>query len=324
MHLKATQRRRRRDGGFTIMEILIAIVILVIGITGIVALFPTAIESGNKTVEDTIAASTTQSVMDAIAVGIRESRFTVSGTNNRIWSYFVFQHDGVADPPAVDPSDFTALDVHGADWCVLLPAKSITNQTANTTANDEPVYFYPRPGPGGATGTIAADNGGGDPEGALSNLTNLGNAQPDEYIETFDSQPAPLERFEYEFQRVYHLGREPGTTAPGYRGGGERDVLNIREEFLDPQTLPRTADSIIVDPYPQYSFAFSVQRAKIDTGGNGAIDGTDEFSSSLFEVRIYIFRNFQVQADGTPLRIGGNRIPKQNEAIHKFITLISI
>ena len=51
-----------RRKGFTIIEILIAIVVLVLGITGIVALFPTAIESGNQTVEDTYSATITQSV----------------------------------------------------------------------------------------------------------------------------------------------------------------------------------------------------------------------------------------------------------------------
>ena len=53
-------------GGFTLIEILIAIVVLVLGIVGIISLFPTAIESGNKTVEDSYAAAITQSVVDAI------------------------------------------------------------------------------------------------------------------------------------------------------------------------------------------------------------------------------------------------------------------
>ena len=58
--------RRRSRRGFTLLEILIAIVVLVLGITGIVALFPTAIGSSRATVQDTYAAAIGQSVIDAL------------------------------------------------------------------------------------------------------------------------------------------------------------------------------------------------------------------------------------------------------------------
>src|SRR5436190_11847747 len=102
---------RRTPRGFTILEILIAIVILVLGISGIVALFPTAIESGNQTVQDSYAAAITQSVVDAIAVGIRESRYRVrdsGGAAARDWTYFIFDHDGVYDPMVASPQNYTS------------------------------------------------------------------------------------------------------------------------------------------------------------------------------------------------------------------------
>src|SRR5579864_7146498 len=98
--------RRGRHRGFTILEILIAIVILVIGISGIVALFPTAIESGNQTVQDSYAAAITQSVVDAIAVGVRESRYRVLDASQRPWSYFILDHDGVYDAMVPSPQAY--------------------------------------------------------------------------------------------------------------------------------------------------------------------------------------------------------------------------
>src|SRR5271167_3063026 len=68
-------RQTRRSASFTILEILIAIVILVLGISGIVALFPSAIQSGNKTIEDSYSAAITQSVIDAVSVGMRKHAY---------------------------------------------------------------------------------------------------------------------------------------------------------------------------------------------------------------------------------------------------------
>ena len=118
-------RRFARKAGFTIIEILIAIVVLVLGISGILALFPTAIESGNQTVEDTYTATITQSVVDAISVGLRESRYQWTDSTGRVWTYFLFNHDGVVDAPVSFPEDLaragTDGDIWTKDYCIILP-----------------------------------------------------------------------------------------------------------------------------------------------------------------------------------------------------------
>src|SRR5581483_5339873 len=130
-------RLPRRRAGFTILEILIAIVILVLGISGIVALFPTAIEAGNKTVEDCYAAAITQSVVDAIAVGIRVSQFRVLDRPvvGRAWKYFILNHDGVYDRMVKSPQNFQSdPNIAHSDWCILLPQ----GQDPNVDPTKEP------------------------------------------------------------------------------------------------------------------------------------------------------------------------------------------
>ncbi|RME87870.1 MAG: prepilin-type N-terminal cleavage/methylation domain-containing protein, partial [Planctomycetota bacterium] len=53
---------KRKSKGFTILEILISIVILTVGILGILAIFPKAIESASKSIEDTYSGIIAQSV----------------------------------------------------------------------------------------------------------------------------------------------------------------------------------------------------------------------------------------------------------------------
>ena len=140
--VRSVRRPRSLRGrlGFTIIEILIAIVVLVLGITGIVALFPTAIESGNKTVEDTYAATICQSVVDAVSVGLRESRYTwratlASGASfETTWTYFIFNHDGVVDKAPQAPQDFENGGSAPADqiWnkdCLLYTSPSPRDRT---------------------------------------------------------------------------------------------------------------------------------------------------------------------------------------------------
>ncbi len=343
--------RRLRAIGFTILEILIAIVVLVLGITGIVALFPTAIESGNKTVEDTYAATITQSVVDAIAVGLRESRYTYRSPDGTVWTYFVFNHDGVIDRPPGEPEKFTdgKAQIEGGgsvndeiwkkDHCVILP-QSNSGAPENFDSNQEPFFLYPLP----------AFDGASEPHVDVEQR-NLAVVTKGNLVDNFDPDTSKFGAMTAEgtvvqwFPKVYQLGRyrdtgnlpsgaDPGDIRPEYRGG---DLVVAAASGGGTTTgSTGTAQSIALDPYPTYSFAFAIKRARVDThgaggsvGADGVVDGNDPYSNSLYELRIYIFKNFDMDA-AAALRpgatgAGGDRIvPRTNVPIRTFITLISI
>lgn len=328
----------RRRAGFTILEILIAIVILVLGISGIIALFPTAIESGNQTVQDSYAAAITQSVVDAIAVGIREGRYRVEDNSNpkRVWSYFIFDHDGVYDQMVPSPQAYaTDPTISMADWCILLPLGTEPNQNP---AN-EPWYLYP------SCPSRSFDIGDGQQvilpapsdNHTQQNLAALGTnpAQADDWS-TQLIKPCFDGNNRLWIRRVYMLGRYRQNQNPtGVPARG------IREEFLGDAegqvapTGPNYQNRPIVDPYPQYSFAFALRRSKIDNasdptgpmrgGPDGVIDGFDKYSNFLYEVHIFVFRNFQGSGDVQGAISTNQRvIPRYNVWIREFVTLMSL
>ena len=96
-----------------------------------------------------------------------------------------------------------------------------------------------------------------------------------------------------------------------------------------------TAKNIAVDPYPTYSFAFAIKRARVDTNPPfGKITGfpppageqADQFSSSLYELRVYVFKNFNdsIAKDLAATTGGGEVVPKTNVPVRTFVTLISL
>lgn len=290
--LKSTLKR-----AFTLLEILIAIVILVVGITGIVALFPTAIKTGNQTVVDSYASLITQSVVDAINVGIREARYKTTPTDpTNSWEYFIFDHDGVQDDVGANGIVAeTYTTVSNRDFCVLLPRGT----AGNTTTDNEIVLHFPTP----------IDKVGTRSNPSLGNL----NALNDEKAEDLRATAASDDQI-FQIRRTYLLGRETNDDA---------DPNPVRREFLGDEIAiggGTTTERLIKDPYPQYSFQFSLQRARIDTApARGVLDASDAFSDSLFEVKVKIFRNFNENL----VAAAGNRIPRVNLPIHEFVTLIS-
>ena len=108
--------RRRDRSGFTILEIMIATAILTMGLLGILALFPVAIDSGRKVMERSTAVTIAKSVAEEIRAGLRNQKRTVyKGTIP--FTYFVFMHDGVEGSV---PSAETRERPDGA-YYVLLP-----------------------------------------------------------------------------------------------------------------------------------------------------------------------------------------------------------
>ncbi|MEZ0229601.1 MAG: hypothetical protein ACAI25_13310 [Planctomycetota bacterium] len=330
-------RRARRTAGFTILEILIAIVILVLGISGIIALFPTAIESGNQTVQDSYAAAITQSVVDAIAVGIRESRYRVmDGPMPGKWNYFIFDHDGVYDKMVPSPQAYsTDPTISMADWCIVLPLGKEPNQNPA----DEPWFVYPTcPNRsievGDNTQITLPQPWDNHTAQNLPQLVANPSAGDDWGVNMIKSCWDGKQRLWV--RRVYRLGRYRENQAPtGIPARG------VREEFLgDAEGVvsgvgPNYQNRPIVDPYEQYSFAFAFRRAKIDNasdptgpakgGPDGVIDGFDKYSSSLYEVHIFVFRNFDSsQQTHAAIALNQRVIPRYNVWIREFVTLMSL
>lgn len=337
--------RAQLKRAFTIIEILIAIVVLVLGIVGIIALFPTAIDSGNKTIEDSYSAAITQSVVDAITVGLRESRYSFRAAGGATWTYFVFNHDGVLDPPPKFPEQYTANqgnyaftpsaggtgNIWDKDYCIVLPQAVSISATgvgtslitgANTAAQNEPNFLYPVP----LAPTAEADQ---HSDARLASGSVIDNMHLSRWRADRTEERVPW------IPRTYKLGvyRDPGDP-PGIGAlPAGMSTGMIRAEFRGEQVVVGGApqDTIAVDPYPTYSFAFAIQRARIDTNNNGRIDFNatptpDEFSSNLFQVKVFIFKNFN-QAEADTLGPGVNPtsiIPRNNVPIHTFVTLISL
>jgi prepilin-type N-terminal cleavage/methylation domain-containing protein len=355
MRTRPSPRRR----GFTILEILIAIVVLVLGITGIIALFPTAIESGNKTIEDSYASAITQSVVDALTVGLRESRYQyrVPGTG-KTYTYFVFNHDGVVDGPPVQggqvkPEGYAdyantkgTWNLFSRDWCIVLP--ECTGSEPNVQSSREPIFLYPTPR---STPGLPADS-------YFQYATAIGEQRK---WTTLDTPASQIDNFHQNFFRpttegvqtpwipaVYHLGRyrDGPTPLPSGKVPGE-----VRQEYRGDRISIGTAtqETLAIDPYPSYSFAFTLQRARLDTcnasctGPTHAIhvpDGqiniaVDAFVSTLYQLRVMVFKNFNAQAAGAlaptgtfnnnPAAYTGTEVvPKTNIPVREFVTLISL
>jgi len=285
---------RRKNAGFTLLEILIAIVILVVGITGIVALFPTAIKSGNQTIVDSYASIITQSVIDAITVGMREARYRFKDVNGESWDYFIFDHDGINDNLDLYKQPEMYSTVHDKDFAILLPR----GFPANKNPDKEKTLHFPNPDPGNRSAPTIA------------------SLKDDEDLSERRFNTAGEEIFQV--RRVYLLGRDNSSTST---------VKPIRKEFLGDSIAAGGSSTVgggeaqVVDPYPQYGYSFSISRAKIDTATpRGILDAKDEYSNSLFEVKIKIFRNFR---GGLVAKDKSDIVPTTNNWVHEFVTLIS-
>ncbi len=157
--------------GFTIMEIMIATAILTLGLVGILALFPVAIDSGKKVMERSTAVTIAKSVAEQIRAGIRNQKRIVT-RGDTPYTYFLFQHDGVKDRiPANVESERP-----NHDYYILLPrfrpnrsfdgAQIQKNREAAVRDSYEFVYPEDDDNPNGGNNPAAADNDGDDhPDG---------------------------------------------------------------------------------------------------------------------------------------------------------------
>jgi type II secretory pathway pseudopilin PulG len=260
--------------GFTILEILIALVVLGVSVLGVLALLVTSTKVAGEVVEDTFAATLARSTYEAARVAARERGFAVT-EGTRVIRGFVLTERGMSNtvpapgaslaaapanfvPPPLPtgPADTAALTaLRASDFTIFLP-----NTPAGTTgSNTNAVFVFPRPN-GAATDNVAP--------GVDNTLTPpLVNAR---------GTPVPLD-VKRTYQLAHHAGAAPVTGA-----------VQLSREAAD-----------------QYSFAIIVRQAKVPS----LMDATDptkppdwqamnfvpdrvELSDGLYYLQIDVYRNF--------------------------------
>ncbi|MBI2919965.1 MAG: prepilin-type N-terminal cleavage/methylation domain-containing protein [Planctomycetes bacterium] len=102
--------RCRRSSGFTLVEILIALVILMVGIVGIMALYPVAVKNTKTSLQDTTAATVAQSLHSAMTEAMRRAPTdTVTLQHDGTGGKFAFTVPAGIGVPAVYPAPGTAF-----------------------------------------------------------------------------------------------------------------------------------------------------------------------------------------------------------------------
>ena len=278
-------RSRRRQAGFTLMEILISMTILMIGMLPMMAVFQTAMNSLNRAIEDTYSAAIAQSVVDAVRVGLKDMKVEhPDGTR-----FFIFDHDGWtssgsgasgddgrtqlekdrtgAGPVRISEIDISSEQNKGAllarDYVILLPAETETEADPRGGQARGAAYLYPRP------------MGAGPRERAK---------YVDYNIRAADGTNVKASKVRIE--RVYDLGERLA-----------RSAMKVEAE----------------DTFAQYSFAFTIRTAKaqdlltptVSTSAQKPLRG-------LYELDVRVYRNFSPQIES-----------RRNNPIRQFITYVA-
>jgi type II secretory pathway pseudopilin PulG len=273
--------RLSRRAGFTILEILIALVVLGVSVLGVLALLVTSTKVAGEVVEDTFASTLARSIYESARIAARERGFAVTEPDppnpDRVVRGFVLTERGMSNtvpapgqplsggnftPPALPagPGDTAALaPLRASDFTIFLP-----NDRDGTTgpAGGNAVFVFPRPN-GAAT-----DNAG----------RGANNARTDGAVDQ-RGQVIPLL-----VTRTYQLSHHPGSPL-----------------ITGPQTLSKEAAD-------QYSFIIAVRQTRVprlvDAAGKAptwqdvdfvpdlSVAGSTELSNGLYYFEVQVFRNF--------------------------------
>jgi hypothetical protein len=295
-----------RRTGFTIMEILIAITILLVGIVGVISLFPVAIKVGGDAIADSLAANLARSVEEAIRAAMKHRKVAyVTGADRKyLLAYFIYEHDGVLnteeevvtkDPVPADPLEVKrgGAGDWGLDCVVLLPCDSSPSADPDRGYGGRnarearrraymagKVFVYPEGDPDESKGRPPA-NGGGDPRQADDDKDDFEQDYSDtDVVRIRAEELMPGEDWPLRVTRTFRFG-------PRVLGGDVDEELGGAARGKRRWKLKRDDD----DPYRQYSYAFAIRRAYEDSNvcitPRRCAPGND-----LFEVKVMIFRAF--------------------------------
>lgn len=276
---------RAVDGqsGFTLLEIMMAVAVLVIGILGVMALFPVAIRSAKSSIETTNAVIIAQSVEQAIREGIRSRRYQTGRDSSD--SFFILQHAGVTPFTGGKP----ATD---ADYYILLP-DNLTDARQPVPRDVEyrssKVFAYPETD--GRVWSVEGveyvdDEGDSRPNGGGS--AKAADNDGDDYVLSFhNSESGQDEEVEtVEIRKTYSLGED---------------------FFLDEDDDERAFTSVFdaADPIEDYSFAFTIRRAINDSSLGRELPEDPRFipANELYDVEVRVYRGFvaETQAAFEPI-----------------------
>jgi|SRR5437899_3119816 len=119
-----------RRGGFSLVEVVIALGIITVGVTAVLALFPTALQSGHSAQDETRAAHIAQSVFGSLVAGA-SSQFT----NVRLPLY-------ASPSPAPTPLSINLTTNSGTTPAVTLYADNNGNLFPNSTNAAYAIFLY--------------------------------------------------------------------------------------------------------------------------------------------------------------------------------------
>lgn len=271
-----SERRTGRRAGFTILEIMIATGILVIGLLGLLGLFPVAMRSGTITIEETNAMLIAKSVEQAIREGVQNRKAQDLETGR--YTYFLFQHDGVKDPLPRKITDASP----SSDYYILFPSPDDTSRQAmgrNEAYQRGKTFVFPETDglewtavTAGIPETFTDEESGADPNG--NGNPNLADDDRDDYEDDATGEP------DYEVYRTYTLSNR------------FLDTLGLEEEDEESGYDP--------DPISQYSFAFTLRPAFRDASQNrrDPTEGDLIPAGELYESEILVFRSFRKGTTG--------------------------
>ncbi|NUM35274.1 MAG: prepilin-type N-terminal cleavage/methylation domain-containing protein [Candidatus Brocadiae bacterium] len=147
---------RNNSKAFTLIEILIAMSILIVGLVGVLALFPVGLNATKKAIEDTNAALIADSVYSALRAAAQQT-----APNNKLRFFFDgINKDEVAFPAA---KNFTEGDLRGNYFGIPRHGGAYTTAPAAIDANYTPdpltdVCRMARPQGANEPYNIAVDN----------------------------------------------------------------------------------------------------------------------------------------------------------------------